>query len=174
MKTYILVPRSEARNIITCKWVYKVKHNSDGSVARYKARLVARGFLQQESIDYHETFAPTAKFVSIRLLVALACSWNWPLHQCDIETAFLWANIEDDTPIYMEQPEGYVSDEYPDYVCKLLKSIYGLKQSAHLFTKLLAKQLKKRRFRQLKTDPSVFVLSDNDGTCAIVACYIDD
>ena len=174
MKTYVLVPRSEARNIITCKWVYKVKHNSDGSVARYKARLVARGFLQQESIDYHETFAPTAKFVSIRLLVALACSWNWPLHQCDIETAFLWANIEDDTPIYMEQPEGYVSDEYPDYVCKLLKSIYGLKQSAHLFTKLLAKQLKKRRFRQLKTDPSVFVLSDDDGTCAIVACYIDD
>ena len=84
-----LVPRPSNANIISCKWVYKTKEDSEGNLVRHKARLVARGFTQIEGIDYEETFAPTAKFVTIRLIISLATSLNWPLEQADIDTAFL-------------------------------------------------------------------------------------
>ena len=84
-----LVPRPAHANIISCKWVYKTKEDSNGNPIRHKARLVARGFTQVEGIDYEETFAPTAKFVTIRLIIALATGLGWPLEQADIDTAFL-------------------------------------------------------------------------------------
>ena len=84
---------------------------------------MARGFTQVEGIDYEETFAPTAKFVTIRLIIALATSLHWPLEQADIDTAFLWSDIKED--IFMQQPEGHVDESHPDYVCKLQKSLYG-------------------------------------------------
>jgi hypothetical protein len=98
-KVWKLVPRPQGANIITNKWVYKTKEDSEGRTTRRKARLVARGFTQIEGIDYEETFAPTAKFVTIRLIVALATSLGWPLDQADVDTAFLWADIKED--IYM-------------------------------------------------------------------------
>ena len=172
--TWVLVIPPDGANIITCKWVYKVKYNADGTVERFKARIVARGFQQIEFIDYEETFAPAAKFVTIRLMCSLACSLQWPLEQCDIETAFLWASIDEDKPIYMAQPEGYVDPERPNHVCLLKKSIYGLKQSPYLWTQLLAKELKTYGYKQLITDMSCFVKSDKLGTCIIIACYVDD
>ena len=172
--TWELVIPPDGSNIITCKWVYKVKHNADGTIERFKARLVARGFQQIESIDYEETFAPTAKFVTIRIICALACSLQWPLEQCDIETAFLWATMDEDKPVYMAQPEGYVDPDRPHHVCLLKKSIYGLKQSPYLWTQLLAKELKAFGYRQLSTDMSCFVKSDELGTCLIISCYVDD
>ncbi len=99
MKTWTLVPPPAGANIVSSKWVYKIKTNSDGSIARFKARLVARGFTQVVGVDYEETFAPTAKFATIRLILSLACSLQWPVEQADIDTAFLWAELEDD--IYM-------------------------------------------------------------------------
>ena len=167
-----LVPRPHNANIITKKWVYKTKEDSEGRAIRYKARLVARGFTQIEGIDYEETFAPTAKFVTIRLIVALATSLNWPLDQADIDTAFLWADIDED--IYMQQPEGHVDPNFPEHVCKLLKSLYGLKQAAHLWNQLLSKTLKKLGFKQLLTDTSCFVEFDQDGTSIIMAVFVDD
>ena len=130
-RVWDLVPKPQDANIITCKWVFKTKQDSEGNTTRRKARLVARGFTQVEGIDYEETFAPTAKFVTVRLIISLATSLNWAMEQADIDTAFMWSDIEED--IYMQQPEGHVDPIHPDYVCKLLKSLYGLKQAAHLW-----------------------------------------
>ena len=125
-----LVPAPGGANIVSCKWVYKTKEDSDGNTVRHKARLVARGFSQVEGIDYEETFAPTAKFATIRLIIALATSLHWPLEQADIDTAFLWSDIDED--IYMKQPEGHVDPDYPDYVCKGLSDMQGIVPWAEL------------------------------------------
>jgi hypothetical protein len=172
MKTWTLVPPPNGANIVSSKWVYKFKTDSDGSIARFKARLVARGFTQVAGVDYEETFAPTAKFTTIRLMLSLACSLQWPVEQADIDTAFLWAELEDD--IYMQQPPGHEDPDNPHYVCKLLRSLYRLKQSAHLWNQLLSKTLIDLGFRQLVTDPTCFVKMDEQGICVILAAYVDD
>jgi hypothetical protein len=92
MKTWTLVPPPSGANIVSSKWVYKVKTNSDGSIARFKERLVARGFTQVAGVDYEETFAPTTKFTTIRLMLSLACSLQWPVEQADIDMHFYGQN----------------------------------------------------------------------------------
>ena len=167
-----LVPRPANANIVTCKWVYKTKEDAEGNPVKRKARLVARGFTQVEGIDYEETFAPTAKFVTIRLIISLATSLGWPMEQADIDTAFLWSDIDED--IYMQQPEGHTDPVHPEYVCKLLKSLYGLKQAAHLWNQLLSKTLRGANYQQLLTDTSCFVKTDQQGTAAVIAVHVDD
>ena len=88
-KTWSLVPRPANKNIVTCKWVYKLKRNSDGSIARYKARLVVRGYLQQYGLDYEETFSPVLKLAIVRLILALVVNQNWELRQLDVSNTFL-------------------------------------------------------------------------------------
>jgi len=117
------VPLPKGRKPISCKWVFKIKHGVHGEVERYKARLVARGFTQTFIVDYNETFAPVAKFVSIRCILALSAM---EIHQIDVKTAFLNGDLEEE--IYMEQPEGF-THEGEHLVCKLHKSLCGLKQS---------------------------------------------
>ncbi len=135
-----LVPRQTNANVVTCKWVYKTKEDAEGNAMRRKARLVARGFTQVEGKDYEEIFAPTAKCVTVRLIISLATSQNWAMEQADIDTTFLWSDIEED--IYMQQPEGHADPVHLDYVCKLLKSLYGLKHATHLRNQLLSKTLR--------------------------------
>ena len=88
-ETWTLVPRPLDANVVSCKWVYSLKYNPDGSIARYKARLVARGFSQAYGLDYHETFSPVARLSSIRVLFSIALDQSWPLHQLDVSNAFL-------------------------------------------------------------------------------------
>jgi len=109
--------------VVSSKWVFKVKRQSDGSTERYKARLVARGFSQKPGIDYDETFAPVAKFQSIRLLLALAAMHDLELHQMNVKTAFLYGSLEE--LVFMEQPEGF--ERGKDMVWQLNKALYGLK-----------------------------------------------
>ena len=110
---------------IGCKWIFKRKYNLDGSVEKYKVRLVAKGFTQKHNIDYFDTFAPVTRISSIRILIALASIYKLVIHQMDVKTALLNGDLEEE--IYMVQPEGCVVSRQENKVCKLLKSLYGLK-----------------------------------------------
>ena len=119
-----LVELPEGRKAVGCKWVYKLKHDEDGNIERYKARLVAQGFSQKEGIDYDETFSPVVRFESIRTVIALAAQFGLKLHQMDVKTAFLNGELKE--KIYMKQPAGYVVEGKEGLVCLLHKSLYGL------------------------------------------------
>ncbi|KAL2242961.1 UNVERIFIED_CONTAM: Retrovirus-related Pol polyprotein from transposon RE2 [Sesamum indicum] len=121
-----MTPLPVGKKSIGCKWVFKTKLQVDGSVERYKARLVAKGFNQIAGVDYTDNFSPVAKPVTVRLFLSLAVARGWPLHQMDVNNAFLHGFLDED--LYMVPPEGYPVQ--PGLVCKLLRSIYGLKQAS--------------------------------------------
>ena len=123
-----LVSLPEGTKPIGCKWIFKTKRDSMGNLERYKARLVAKGFTQKEGIDFKETFSPVSTKDSFRTIMALVAHFDLELHQMDVKTAFLNGDI--DETIYMMQPENFVSGDPKRMVCKLKKSIYGLKQAS--------------------------------------------
>jgi hypothetical protein len=129
--TWELTTLPAGKKAIGSKWVFKTKLNTDGTIDRYKARLVAKGFNQRPGIDYDETFAPVAKFNSIRVILALAAKLDLEIHQLDIKTAFLNGDLDEE--IYMKLPDGLTSK--PGIVCKLKKTLYGLKQSPRMWFK---------------------------------------
>jgi hypothetical protein len=100
-----VVPKPKNEDVVSSKWIYKIKHATDGSIEKYKARIVARGFSQKEGIDYEETFVPIARYTSIRTIIALAAKMEWKLHQMDVKTTFLNGVIEEE--VYIEQPQGF-------------------------------------------------------------------
>jgi len=123
--TWSLVPFHPSMNVIGYRWVYKMKRHMDGSVERYKAHLVARGFTQQEGIDYSETFSPVVKHATVRLVFSIVVSRNWKVHQLDIHNAFLNGVLTKE--VYMKQPPVFVDSALSSHVCLLHKSLYGLK-----------------------------------------------
>lgn len=135
--TFTLTTLPEGKNAVGGRWVYAVKNNSD-ETETYKARYVAKGYSQVAGIDYKETFSPTANMTSVRCLMQLAAQYDLELHQMDVKTAYLHAPI--DCEVYMEQPEGFEvrSDTGEQLVCKLNKSLYGLKQSGRNWNKNVA------------------------------------
>ncbi|GJY14422.1 integrase [Tanacetum coccineum] len=124
-QTWVLVQKPQNCKPVTCKWVYRLKKNPDGSINRCKARLVARGFSQSYGLDYEETFSPVAKMVTLRTIFSLAAYKSWKVWQLDVKNAFLYGELDRD--VFMEQPTGYISKEHPHYVCRL-KRIFGLKK----------------------------------------------
>ncbi len=137
----------------------------------YKARLVARGFTQTYGVDYNETFAHVTKFTSICCILALATLENMEIHQMDVKTAFLNGELEKE--IYMEQPQGFVHQGDEHLVCKLHKSLYGLKQSPRAWNQKLDVFLKSIEFMKSEADPSVYVARVGDVKFFIVV-YVDD
>lgn len=137
--TWELVPKPKNVAPVTCKRVYKLKKKTDGTIDRYKARLVARGFSQQYGLDYEETFSPVAKMVTIRTIISLAAYKGWKLWQLDVKIAFLYGELDRD--IFMEQPHGFISKEFPNHVCRLKKALYGLKQAPRAWYGKIAQYL---------------------------------
>lgn len=125
--TWNLVPPTSSMNIVGSKWVFRVKYNLDGLVQKYKARLVAQGFCQTPGIDFHETFSHVIKPSIIGLILTLAASNNWLVHQLDINNAFLNGHLQE--KLFMSQPQGFVDSQFPTHVCQLNKDLYRLKQA---------------------------------------------
>ena len=169
--TWTLVPPPSGRNIVGSRWVFKLKHKADGSVDKYKARLVAQGFTQRYGLDYLDTYSPVVKHATVRLVLTLAMSRNWSVRQLDISNAFLHGVLEETA--YMRQPPGFEDSNHPDYVCKLHKSIYGLKQSPRAWYSRLSDMLRQLRFVAAKTDTSLFVFH-HGGITVYLLVYVDD
>ena len=170
--TFEYVSEEDAKRIkrlVTSKLVFKIKRNSDGTIERYKARLVARGFTQRFGVDYRETFAPVARMASIRTLLAVACQDDMNLTQLDVETAFLNGPL--DEVIYMRLPEGVGSDT--GRVVRLRKGLYGLKQASRQWYKALDAVLLAMGFTKSRGDPCIYVL-ERDGKRIFMAVYVDD
>ena len=129
MKNYVweIVSIPEGNSTVTSKWLYKIKHGVDGSIEKYKARFVARGFSQKEGVDYDEAFSLVAQYTSIMSIIDIASTMGWKFHQMDVKTSFLNGIIEEE--VYIEQPEGFVVHEKESHICKLKKALYGLKQA---------------------------------------------
>ena len=136
-QTWDLVRLPKGRRAISGKWVFKAKTDENGSVVRKKARYVARGFTQIAGVDYDETYSPVISHTSLRLMLSVAASANLEIYQMDVDTAFLYGTVDEE--LYMEQPSGFevMVESGEKLVCKLKKSIYGLKQSGRCWWKNL-------------------------------------
>ena len=126
-KTWDLVPSSTASCVVQCKWVFRTKLKADGSLDKYKARLVSKGFQQTPGVDYDETFSHVIKASTIRIVFTIAVSRGWDIQQIDINNVFLNGDLKEE--VFMTQPEGFSDSAKPHHVCRLRKALYGLKQS---------------------------------------------
>ena len=170
-KTWELVRLHEGKKAIGCKWVYKVKHNSDGSISRYKARLAAKGYAQTHGTDYEETFAPVAKMATVRAVITVAPSRGWVLHQMDVKIAFLHGKLQEE--VYLDQPPDYEDMSHPDYVCRLRKALYGLKQAPRACHDKIAEYLVTIGFCMSDVDHSLYVCKSDKGN-VVITIYVDD
>lgn len=170
-QTWDLVSKPPDVQPVSCKWVFRIKRKTDGSIDRYKARLVARGFSQKYGEDYEETFSPVAKMTSVRIVLALAACFGWKLWQLDVKNAFLYGEL--DRPIYMDQPPGFVVEDRPNLVCKLKKALYGLKQAPRAWYGKIAEYLRFCGYVASESDSSLFI-KKRQGLMVIVLLYVDD
>ncbi|GJX55740.1 ribonuclease H-like domain-containing protein [Tanacetum coccineum] len=170
-KTWVLVPRLPNVNIVHSMLLYKHKYNVDGSLSRYKARLVANGRSQQQGIDCDETFSHVVKPATIRTVLSLAVSRQWPIHQLDVKKSFLHGHLTE--TVYMHQPPGFTDSAHSDYVCLLQKSLYGLKQAPRAWFQRFSSYAIRASFYHSKTDSSLFIFHKGPNT-AYLLLYVDD
>lgn len=171
-QTWSLVNLPRDKKPIQCKWVFKIKRDSDGKVSKYKARLVAKGFTQVRGIDYNETYSPVVRSSTLRLLFSLAVEFDWIIDQWDVTTAFLYGKLKED--IYMLQPEGAVVQGQETKVCKLQRSLYGLKQASNAWFHELDKEMLNLGFTQSKIEPCLYQKIFNKNDRIVVVVYVDD
>jgi hypothetical protein len=169
--TWVLTTLPPNKKIVGCKWVFTVKQNPDGKVERYKARLVAKGYSQTYGVDYGETFAPVAKMNTIRAVISIAVNNEWKLFQMDVKNAFLHGDLHEE--VYMEIPPGFNSRETVGKVCRLRKSLYGLKQSPRAWFGRFRKEICSMGYRQSNADHTLF-FKHRGGKIVILIVYVDD
>eukprot|EP00253_Pinus_taeda_P030574 PITA_30574 len=169
--TWELVPRPKYKNVIGTKWIFKNNLNENGDVVRNKARLVCKGYAQQEGIEFEETFAPVARLEAIRMFLALSSFQKFKVFQMDVKSAFLNGDL--DKEVYIEQPDGFILGNDPKLVCRLKKALYGLKQAPRAWYYQLDKYLHQQGFSKGSTDSNLYIKIDNDKLLILVV-YFDD
>ncbi|CAJ2661986.1 unnamed protein product [Trifolium pratense] len=170
--TWKLVNLPNDKKTIGVKWVYKVKVNPKGEITRHKARLVVKGFLQKEGIDFNEVFAPVARMETIRLVTALAHYNRWSMHQMDVKCAFLNGPLEEE--VYVVQPPGFIDKENESKVYKLNKALYGLKQAPRAWNKRIDRFLSDIGFSKCITEHGVYVMKSATSDTILLCLYVDD
>jgi len=157
--------------LIGCKWLYKRKKGVDGKVETLKAILVAKWFTQKEGIDYEDTFSPCSMLQSIQIPLAIATHFDYEIWQMDVKTPFLNGQLDED--IYMIQPNGFITDNQEDRVCKLQRSIYGLKQASKSWNIRFDETIKQFSFEQNDDEPCVYKKCQ-DQVVTFLVLYVDD
>ncbi|GJX37280.1 retrotransposon protein, putative, ty1-copia subclass [Tanacetum coccineum] len=165
---WVLVELPPNARTVGSKWLFKKKTDMDGAVYIFKARLVAKGFTQTYGVDYEETFSPVADIRAIRILIAIAAYYDYEIWQMDVKTAFLNGHLSEE--VYMEQPEGFVNPKYPNHVCKLKRSIYGLKQASRQWNKRFDDEIKKFSFTQNLDEPCVYLKASGSYVAILTYC----
>ncbi|GJV70159.1 retrovirus-related pol polyprotein from transposon TNT 1-94 [Tanacetum coccineum] len=171
LEVWELVPRPDKVMVITLKWIYKVKLDELGGILKNKARLVARGYRQEEGIDFEESFAPVARLDAIRIFLAFAAHMNMIVYQMDVKTTFLNGILREE--VYVSQPDGFVDQDNPNHVYKLKKALYGLKQAPRAWYDLLSKFLLSQEFSKGTVDPTLFIRRQGKDIL-LVQIYVDD
>ncbi|GKC35328.1 retrovirus-related pol polyprotein from transposon TNT 1-94 [Tanacetum coccineum] len=171
LEVWELVPRPDKVMVITLKWIYKVKLDELGGILKNKARLVARGYRQEEGIDFEESFAPVARLEAIRIFLAFAAHMNMVVYQMDVKTAFLNGNLREE--VYVSQPDGFVDKDNPNHVYKLKKALYGLKQAPRAWYDMLSSFLISQDFSKGSVDLTLFIRKDGK-ELLLVQIYVDD
>ena len=165
-----VVPLPFGKNAVGCKWVHTKKHHADGTLERYKSRLIARGFTQSYGVDYFETFAPVAKMETIRILIALVAHSRWTILQFGVKNAFLHGDLTKE--VYMQHPLGYSLGPL-GAVYRLRKSLYGLKQSPQMWFGRFSFVMKTEGYAHNNGDSSIFFRHSPSGV-SILVVYVDD
>ncbi|KAD3066473.1 hypothetical protein E3N88_34353 [Mikania micrantha] len=169
--TWKLVELPKGQKAIGLKWVFKVKKDGNGEISKYKARIVAKGYVQQKGVDFDEVFAPVAQLETIRLILALAAKEGWFVHLLDVKSAFLNGELEEE--VFVSQPDGFVVKEKEKMVYRLVKSLYGLRQAPRAWNVKLDQVLKSIGFNRCSHEPMVYRLNKRDVTLT-VAVYVYD
>ncbi|KAK8951402.1 hypothetical protein KSP39_PZI004749 [Platanthera zijinensis] len=167
--TWTLVPPPFGTDVVGCRWVFVVKFGPDGTMDRYKARLISKGFTQTYEVDYFDTFSPMARLSTIRVLLSVAVNRDWPISQLDVKNAFLYGDLQE--AVYMEQPPGYVA-QGETRVCRLKKAIYGLKQSPRAWFDKFSDIVTAVGFARSSADHSLFIRKTSLGL-VVLAVYVD-
>jgi hypothetical protein len=170
-KTWDLISIPAGKNPFTCKWVYTVEQATKGENEKYKARLVARGYSQTYGIDYDETLAPVAKRSTIRAIVSCAANFGWPLHQLDVKNVFLHGDLQEE--IYIEIPHGFNNPNNNGKVCRLKKSLYGLKLSPRAWFDIFQRAMCSMGYKQCNGDHNVFY-RHSESHITVLTVYVDD
>ncbi|GKA94770.1 ribonuclease H-like domain-containing protein [Tanacetum coccineum] len=169
--TWLLVPRPASVNMVRSMWLSKHKFHADGTLSRYKARLVSNSSSQQLGVDFDETFSPVVKLATIRTVISLDVSRQWPIHQLDVKNAFLNGDLSE--TVYMHQPPGLVDSRYPHHVCLLQRSLYGLKQAPRARFQQFTGYATRAGFYHNRCDSSLFICRQGSQV-AYLLIYVDD
>nr|GEU58623.1 retrovirus-related Pol polyprotein from transposon TNT 1-94 [Tanacetum cinerariifolium] len=171
LRVWELIPRPDKVMVITLKWIYKVKLDELGGILKNKARLVARGYRQEEGIDFEDSFALVARLEAIRIFLTFAAHMNIVVYQMDVKTAFLNGNLREE--VYVSQPDGFVEPDNPNHVYKQKKALYGLKQAPSMWYDMLSSFLISQDFSKGSVDPTLFIRRDGK-ELLLVQIYVDD